>query len=122
MSAEAAGVVTRTALPSRAAVRRRGAGDLARPPEGASQLRDSAGLQPDFAGSTPVGNMCPTRGGYVRRRTRAAPMARAEERGARRRWKGATRVAAMRIAVAVFEGAVGARLRRAVGSAGRLAL
>src|ERR1043165_8769484 len=28
------GVVTRTALPSRAGVRRRGAGDLARPPKG----------------------------------------------------------------------------------------
>jgi len=49
MSAEAAGVVTRTALPSRAAVHRRGAGDLARPPKRgitvAGQRRITTGLR-----------------------------------------------------------------------------
>src|SRR5688500_9625162 len=33
-------------------------------PEGASQLRDSAGLAPDFAVSSPAGDMCPADGDY----------------------------------------------------------
>jgi hypothetical protein len=33
---------------------------LARPPKGASQLRDSAGFDRTSAGPTPAGDMCPT--------------------------------------------------------------
>src|SRR5919198_2326939 len=60
------GAAARTALPSRADVRRCRAGDLARPRDGASQLRDSAGMEPDFAAATPAGDMCPTARGYAR--------------------------------------------------------
>src|SRR5439155_21977539 len=49
----------RTALPPRATFVSAQNGRPDSSPNGASQLRDSAGFTPDFAASAPAGDMCP---------------------------------------------------------------
>jgi len=61
-----AAAAARTALPPRAGVRSAQSGRPGlSPTRGASQLRDSAGFAPDFAVSTPAGDMCPATRAYV---------------------------------------------------------